>query len=376
MRTSGVTYVDGSERSFSGCLLGGRRGLLLRGGRGLRLGLGLLVRLGRRVPRRQVALLLGDLLLLLGLLLGLLLVGRLRLGLGLRRGAVAGPDDGELGADLDGLVLLDLDLLQRARHGGGDLGVDLVGGDLEQRLVDRDLVADLLEPAGDRALGDRLAQRGQCHRRTATATAAGGLPGVTGVLLLGSRLLLGGRLTAGVLLLGLLLGPLLLDVLAASGAVLLAGVLFLAARLVGGARVAGRLALVADHGQDGTDLDRVVLVGLDLQQRAGDGGGDLGVDLVGGDLQQRLVDRDGVADLLQPAGDGAFGDGLPECREGDFGGQWTSFALGRICVVVCDQVWACSGLPASARWASPRASCWVGWAWTRGATSSGWASQP
>ena len=150
----------------------------------------------------------------------------------------------------------------------------------------------------------------------------------------------------------------------------------LAARLVGGARVAGRLAFVADHRQDGTDLDRVVLVGLDLQQRAGDGGGDLGVDLVGGDLQQRLVDRDGVADLLQPTGDGAFGDGLPECREGDFGGQWTSFALGRICVVVGDQVWACSGLPASARWASPRASCWVGWAWTRGATSSGWASQP
>ena len=39
------------------------------------------------------------------------------------------------------------------------------------------------------------------------------------------------------------------------------------------------------------------------------------------------------------------------------------------------QVCACSGLPARARWASPRASFWVGWAWMRAATSSGMASQ-
>jgi hypothetical protein len=63
--------------------------------------------------------------------------GRRRLGLGRRRlrtftrrtGAAA--DDGELGADLDGLVLGDLDLEQGARCGGGDLGVDLVGGHLQ-----------------------------------------------------------------------------------------------------------------------------------------------------------------------------------------------------------------------------------------------------
>ncbi len=35
------------------------------------------------------------------------------------------------------------------------------------------------------------------------------------------------------------------------------------------------------------------------------------------------------------------------------------------------QVCACNGLPANARWASPRASFWVGCACTRGATSSG-----
>ena len=39
------------------------------------------------------------------------------------------------------------------------------------------------------------------------------------------------------------------------------------------------------------------------------------------------------------------------------------------------QAWACSGLPASARCASPSASLWVGWAWTSWATSAGYASQ-
>jgi hypothetical protein len=48
---------------------------------------------------------------------------------------------------------------------------------------------------------------------------------------------------------------------------------------------------------------------------------DLGVDLVGGDLEQRLVDLDGVADLLQPAGDGAFGDALAQLRKCDVSGH-------------------------------------------------------
>src|SRR6266545_4494594 len=94
----------------------------------------------------------------------------LRLGLAARPGAAA-RDDGQLGADLDGLVLLDLDRLQDAGHRGGDLGVDLVGGHLEQRLVRLDPVALLLQPAGDGALGDRLAELGHpdwCrhHRRS------------------------------------------------------------------------------------------------------------------------------------------------------------------------------------------------------------------
>ena len=49
---------------------------------------------------------------------------------------------------------------------------------------------------------------------------------------------------------------------------------------------------------------------LDLLKRAGGGRGNLGIDLVGGDLEERLVALDGVAGLLEPLGEGAFGDGF------------------------------------------------------------------
>ena len=59
-----------------------------------------------------------------------------------RGGAAAGaglvPDHGELGADRDRLVLLRDDADQDAGRGRRDLGVDLVGGHLEQRLVGLD----------------------------------------------------------------------------------------------------------------------------------------------------------------------------------------------------------------------------------------------
>ena len=48
-----------------------------------------------------------------------------------------------------------------------------------------------------------------------------------------------------------------------------------------------------------------------------------------------------------------------------------SFGCGGRDAVGRRQPWACRGLPASARCASPTASVWVGWAWISWATSSG-----
>ena len=139
----------------------GRRGR--RRGFRLRLGLGFRLRLGLRLrpwaPASGSAL--GS-----GFGLGL----RFGLGFGLgRRGRALGADLGELAADGDGVVLLGGDRQQGARDRRRDLGVDLVGGHLDQRLVDLDAVADLLQPAGDGALGDRLAQLGHHHRGRLTA---------------------------------------------------------------------------------------------------------------------------------------------------------------------------------------------------------------
>ena len=106
----------------------------------------------------------------------------LRLGVGLGRGlrarrrrpaprrgaAPPSPIDREHHADVDGVALRHLDLGERAAHRRRHLGVDLVGGHLEQRLVLGDGVADRLEPLRDRALGDGLTELGHRdvgHRR-------------------------------------------------------------------------------------------------------------------------------------------------------------------------------------------------------------------
>src|SRR5690606_11745002 len=175
------------RRLGRGRLLGLRRGRRRRGRGRLRLGgrgprggrRGLLRRLLRRLlPRLGLR---GRSLLRGGLLRGgLLSLGGRGLAAGRRLALV--PDDRQFGADLDGLVLGDGDAGQDARGGRGDLGVDLVGRHLEERLVGLDALALLFEPAGDGALGDALAELGHGDGdRHVSATPSEYLCGVSAV---------------------------------------------------------------------------------------------------------------------------------------------------------------------------------------------------
>ncbi len=90
----------------------------------------------------------------------------LDLGRGLHRsvalgGAGSGLDPAQDGADVDGGVGLHEQLGDRARHRRGDLGVDLVGGDLDERVVDGDGVAHGHSPFEDGALGDGVPHLGE-----------------------------------------------------------------------------------------------------------------------------------------------------------------------------------------------------------------------
>jgi hypothetical protein len=76
---------------------------------------------------------------------------------GRRGGAWRLVDDRDDMVHGDRLALLRPDLGEDAGGGRGNLGIDLVGRDLEQGLVAVDAVADLLDPPDDGALGDRLA---------------------------------------------------------------------------------------------------------------------------------------------------------------------------------------------------------------------------
>ena len=79
-----------------------------------------------------------------------------RLGGGSRRAVI---DLSEQRADRDGLAILGGDLAERARRWRRDFDGDLVGLEFDQRLVDRDGIAGLLEPAADGGLGHGFAER-------------------------------------------------------------------------------------------------------------------------------------------------------------------------------------------------------------------------
>ena len=72
-------------------------------------------------------------------------------------------DDGDDLANLDGVILVSLNFNNGAGYGGGDFGIDLVGGDLEQWFVYLDGIADGLEPLRDGAFGYGFAQLGHLN---------------------------------------------------------------------------------------------------------------------------------------------------------------------------------------------------------------------
>jgi hypothetical protein len=84
-----------------------------------------------------------------------------QLGLRLRNGVRRlGLDPGDRGADFYRLALDRENLDQDARSRRRYVGIDLIGGDLEDRLVALDFVAHVLEPFRNGPLGDRLAHLG------------------------------------------------------------------------------------------------------------------------------------------------------------------------------------------------------------------------
>src|SRR5207248_10951286 len=76
-------------------------------------------------------------------------------------------EGGQQRADRHRVALLHLDVLEGARDRRWDLGVDLVGLDLDEQVVLLDLLAGLLQPFPDRALGHRLAKLGHLQLKEA-----------------------------------------------------------------------------------------------------------------------------------------------------------------------------------------------------------------
>ena len=221
--------------------------------------------------------------------------GGLRLGVGCGGGAGFTDADDDV-ADVDGVVFVGEDFEDDACHGGGNLGIDLVGGDFEQGLVYGNGVANGLEPLGDGSFGDGFAEFWHDHVGGGAAGSGcycgfGGRCGFRLCCRCGVCFWLGGWCFLGGCRGGLRLG-------------------------VGCGGGAG----FTDADDDVADVDGVVFVGEDFEDDACHGGGNLGIDLVGGDFEQGLVYGNGVANGLEPLGDGSFGDGFAEFWHDHVGG--------------------------------------------------------
>jgi hypothetical protein len=75
--------------------------------------------------------------------------------------------------------------------------------------------------------------------------------------------------------------------------------------------------LLVDGGEQGVDADGLALLGDDLGEHAGGGGGHLDGHLVGLELAEHLVLGDRLALLLEPGGDGGLGHALAERGHAD-----------------------------------------------------------
>ena len=195
---------------------------------------------------------------------GLWLRGRCRCGRS--GGGVLVADAGNNITHLNRVILFEQNFYDGAGDGGGDLRVDLVRRHLKQRLIHRDGVSHRLQPLGNDALGDRLAQLRHHHIDGAR----------------GGRRSRRGRSGSG-------RGRLRFS------------------RCGWGCRRGGRgLTSVTDDRNHVTDLNGVVFLGADLQQNTGDRGRHLRIHLVGRNLKQRFINRNRVPYSLQPLCDRAF----------------------------------------------------------------------
>src|SRR6185437_1511237 len=102
--------------------------------------------------------------------------------LGRRGGGAAFGDRTEQRADSNGGAVLGRDVAEHAGGGRRHFQRHLVGLELDERLVDRDRVARLLEPFADGRFGDRFAKGGDAdvsHCFSLVSSSSSSWPGLS-----------------------------------------------------------------------------------------------------------------------------------------------------------------------------------------------------
>src|ERR1700722_11473326 len=86
----------------------------------------------------------------------------------------------------------------------------------------------------------------------------------------------------------------------------------------GGGGGGGSRRAILDLTKQRADRNGLAILGGDFAQRARGRRRDFDSDLVGFKLDQGLIDRNGLAGLLEPTADGGFGHGFAERRNANF----------------------------------------------------------